>query len=80
MNLLNDFKNYILSKKIQIYLVLYLFIFLYAPPILIDFNIVFILFIFSFILIIKNYKIEIKSIFKNFYIFSFDFRGKSLFF
>lgn len=65
MNLLNDFKNYILSKKIQIYLVLYLFIFLYAPPILVDFNIVFILFIFSFILIIKNYKIEIKSIFKN---------------
>lgn len=65
MKLINKFKDYIANKRIQIYLVIYLFFFLYAPPILVDFNIIFILFVFSVIQLVRKYINEVKFIFKS---------------
>ena len=62
MELLNKFKKNILVQKEHIFLIFYLFIFLYAPPVLVDFNIVFILFLFSIVQIIRRYKNELKLI------------------
>lgn len=65
MEVFNNIKNQIILNKLQIYLVLYLFIFLYAPPVLVDFNIVFILFIFSVIKLCKKYRSELNLFLKN---------------
>ena len=41
MYLINDLQMNVKKNKTNIYLVVYLFIFLYAPPIIFDFNIIF---------------------------------------
>lgn len=59
--------------KNHLFLICYLFIFLYAPPILVDFNLVFILFLFSIVQIVRKYKKEIKLILINMTIKKFLF-------
>lgn len=64
MCLTNNSFHSILENKKQIYLILYLFVFLYAPPIIFDFNIVILLFFFSIALLFLKYKDQMKKIYQ----------------
>ncbi len=55
-------KNFV---KIKLPLIIYMFLLLFAPPILKDINILLILFLFSFFVIIMKYRKELKEIIKS---------------